>query len=166
MRNYIIKIEIRSVAPNKNRRTNMKKILAILLALVMVLALTACGPAQKEEPKAETPTAEAPAEPAKEEATEAPALEGELNYWTMWNDTEPQGEAMQAIADAFEEKFPGTKINITYVGRDLSKTLKAALESGQDIDFFEYPSQYGSQLVDFCADLTEVLDQPFESLEG
>lgn len=148
----------------------MKKILAMLLVLTMMLSLAACGGEQKAETTA-APT-EAHAAPETEAATEAateeaaPALEGELNYWTMWNDTEPQGEAMQAIADAFEEKFPGTKINITFVGRDLKKTLKAALEAGQDIDFFEYPNQYGNQLVDFCADLTEIYDQSFASLDG
>ena len=64
----------------------MKKILALLLALVMVFALAACGqqaaPAEKpaeepaapaEEPAAETPVEEAPAEePAEAPAEEAP----------------------------------------------------------------------------------------------
>jgi predicted small lipoprotein YifL len=60
----------------------MKKILALLLALVMVFALAACGqqaaPAEEpaapaEEPAAETPVEEAPAEePAEAPAEEAP----------------------------------------------------------------------------------------------
>ena len=44
----------------------MKKLIAMLLALVMVLSLAACGasaPAPTEAPKAEEPKAEAPAEP-------------------------------------------------------------------------------------------------------
>ena len=43
----------------------MKKLLALLLALVMVLSVTACS-AKTEEPAAEEPAAEAPAaeEPA------------------------------------------------------------------------------------------------------
>ena len=45
----------------------MKKMLALLLALVMVLSLAACG--AKEEAKAEAPAAEAPA------AEAAPAAE-------------------------------------------------------------------------------------------
>ena len=60
----------------------MKKILALILALVMVFALVACGttaaPAATEEPKTEEPAAtEAPAEPteAPAEPTEAPAEE-------------------------------------------------------------------------------------------
>ena len=60
----------------------MKKIVALLLALVMVFALCACGqtaaPAQNEEPAAEEPAAEEPVaeEPAAEEpAAEEPAAE-------------------------------------------------------------------------------------------
>lgn len=61
----------------------MKKILALILALVMVFALVACGttaaPAATEEPKTEEPTAtEAPVEEPTEapaEPTEAPAEE-------------------------------------------------------------------------------------------
>ena len=55
----------------------MKKLIALLLALVMVLALVACG-AKTEEPAAEEPAAEEPAaeEPAAEEpAAETPAEE-------------------------------------------------------------------------------------------
>ena len=47
----------------------MKKMLALLLALVMVLSLAACGasaPAATEAPKAEEPKAEAPAAPEAE----------------------------------------------------------------------------------------------------
>ena len=49
----------------------MKKLIALLLALVMVLSLAACG--AKEEPAAEAPAAEAPA--AEAPAAEAPAAE-------------------------------------------------------------------------------------------
>ena len=55
----------------------MKKMLAVLLAMLMVLSLCACG-AEKEAPKAEAPAAEAPAAEAPAEeapAEEAPAAE-------------------------------------------------------------------------------------------
>ena len=54
----------------------MKKLIALLLALVMVLALVACG-AKTEEPAAEEPAAEEPAAepPAEDPAPEAPAEE-------------------------------------------------------------------------------------------
>ena len=64
----------------------MKKLMAMLLALVMVLSLAACGgntaaPAATEAPKADAPAAE-PAAPA----TEAAAEEGKVfNIWA-WNE--------------------------------------------------------------------------------
>ena len=51
----------------------MKKIIAMLLALVMVLALCACGETAPAAPKTEEPAAEAPA--AEAPAAEAPAAE-------------------------------------------------------------------------------------------
>ena len=58
----------------------MKKILALILALVMVFALVACGttaaPAATEEPKTEEPAAtEVPAEEPAEQPTEEPKTE-------------------------------------------------------------------------------------------
>ena len=62
----------------------MKKILALLLAMMMVLSLCACG--AKEEAPAEAPAAEAPAEApaeeAAEEAEEAPAVSANLTMGT------------------------------------------------------------------------------------
>ena len=56
----------------------MKKIVALLLVLVMVFALSACGNAKTEEPKAEEPAAEevvVEETPAEEPAAEEPAAE-------------------------------------------------------------------------------------------
>lgn len=93
-------------------------------------------------------------------------LEGELVFWTMWNDTEPQGEAWQDVADAFEAAYPGTKITIQWCGRDISKTLKPALEGGQRIDIFDYPLQYGGQLGFYCANLEDIIVKPYDVLDG
>ena len=62
----------------------MKKVFALILALVMVLSLAACGAkAPAEAPKAEEPKAEAPAAtpetPAEPAAPEVPALKGPGN---------------------------------------------------------------------------------------
>ena len=51
----------------------MKKLIALLLALVMVLSLVACAAKQEEKPAAEEPAAEEPA--AEEPAAEEPAAE-------------------------------------------------------------------------------------------
>ena len=67
----------------------MKKALALLLALVMVLSLAACGgtdtPDPTEAPKADAPATEAPKEVAP--ATEAPAAEeGKVFRIYAWNE--------------------------------------------------------------------------------
>ena len=67
----------------------MKKALALLLALVMVLSLAACGgtdtPDPTEAPKADAPATEAPKEEAP--ATEAPAAEeGKVFRIYAWNE--------------------------------------------------------------------------------
>ena len=64
----------------------MKKIIALVLALVMVLGLVACGaseaPAATEAPKADAPAAEAPAAP------EAAGIDGEIAiFWYTFGDT-------------------------------------------------------------------------------
>ena len=66
----------------------MKKALALLLALIMVLSLAACGASEPapEAPKADAPAAEAPKaeEPA---APEAPvAEEGKVFNIYAWNE--------------------------------------------------------------------------------
>ena len=63
----------------------MKKVFALILALIMVLSLAACGAKAPEAPKAEEPKVEAPAETPKEETPaepagpEVPALKGPGN---------------------------------------------------------------------------------------
>ena len=61
----------------------MKKALALLLALVMLLSLAACG--AKEEAPAETQAAAAPEAPA-EEAAPAEAEEGKVFRIYAWNE--------------------------------------------------------------------------------
>ena len=113
----------------------MKKIIALLLALVMVLSLAACGaseaPAAPEAPKAETPAApEAPAaEPKKYEGVE-------LTYWSMWNEAEPQGKVIAEAAAAFEAET-GAKVNVEWKGRDLNTVITAALEAKENVDIFD-----------------------------
>ena len=66
----------------------MKKALALLLALVMVLSMAACGasePAATDAPKTEAPATDAPATEAP--ATEAPAAEeGKVFNIYAWNE--------------------------------------------------------------------------------
>ena len=62
----------------------MKKLIALLLAAVMVLGLVACGgtsePAATEAPAADAPATEAPAAPAEMTEVEKAAAEAEIRY--------------------------------------------------------------------------------------
>lgn len=152
----------------------LKKPLVLLLALSLILSLAACtapagnssAPASSAQSEVTSSKAESSEPASSEPSEEVTALEGALTFWTMWNDTEPQGEAMQEIADKFMETYPGTTIEIQWCGRDISKTLKPALEGGQQIDIFDYPTQYGGQLEQFCADLSEIIKTPYDALDG
>ena len=96
----------------------MKKALSLLLALSMVLALTACGSSAQEETTdpAEKETQEA-AEPVELYVFAAASLEESLN---------------QAIA-AYEAANEGVTIVPTYVS---SGTLKTQIQEGADCDVF------------------------------
>ncbi len=128
----------------------MKKLIAMLLALVMVLSLAACG--AKEEPAAtEAPAAEAPA------ATEAPAAEAkEITYWSMWNEAEPQGQVIAEAAAAYEAQT-GVKVNIEWKGRELNQVIMASLEAGEKIDLFDDDYQrIATTYAPYTADLTDM----------
>ena len=94
----------------------MKKIIAMLLALVMVLALCACG--QTAAPKTEAPAAEA--SPAAEAATEAEADPAddfylEIKFSNVFNPKEWNYKASEKLAEMITEKTDG-HITVTYYG--------------------------------------------------
>ncbi|MEG0178438.1 MAG: extracellular solute-binding protein [Oscillospiraceae bacterium] len=120
----------------------MKKALSILLAAMMSLTLLAsCG----EKPAASTPAASTPAASTPAESTPAapagkdlatPEAGAELVYWTMWNETEPQGKIVAEAAEAFTAKT-GVKIDVNFNGRDIRKSLEPALAGGEVVDIFD-----------------------------
>ena len=61
----------------------MKKLIAIVLTLVMLLSLTACG-SQSKAPAADAPAAEAPAEDKLVIAYSVPNYANE--FWVSWTD--------------------------------------------------------------------------------
>ena len=115
----------------------MKKIIAMLLALVMILSLAACGGAPAE-PKAP----EAPAAPA---APEAPAAEPENPLAgtydvTMWvSEMDGMTPLTQEMIDAFEVQYPGIVINASIEGvseADAGAKVIADVASAPDIYCF------------------------------
>ena len=95
----------------------MKKFIALLLALAMVLSLAACSVEKTEEPApapateapaADAPAVEAPAEPA------APAVATEISLWTYPIGGWGNQETVDALMAAFEAET-GIKVNVEYL---------------------------------------------------
>lgn len=149
------------------------------LLLCAAMALGGCGStpaATGSEPSEETTAAqestasaendteqnaEQSTEQDTQQAEEPKSLSGELTYWSMWNETEPQGEAWQQIIDGFMDKYPDVKVNVQWCGRDNKKILKPALEGGETIDIFEYPLEI--DLNEYILDLTPYVDQTYDT---
>ncbi len=88
----------------------MKRIIALLLVLVMVLALGACGNGGSTK---------------------------KVVYWSMWESTEPQGQAIAAAVEKFTEET-GIKVDLQFKGRTgIREGLQPALDAGQVIDVFD-----------------------------
>lgn len=80
-----------------------------------------------------------------------------LTYWSMWNSTEGQAKVIQEAADAYEAAT-GIKINIEWKGRDVRNLIGAALDAGEQIDFFDQDYVFISQQCGkYCADLTDMV---------
>lgn len=109
-----------------------RKLLSILLCVSMAATtLIGCG---ASTPATTTGTSEAAADPSAETAK---AGDGSLVYWSMWESTEPQGQAIQAAVDKFVADT-GTKVDIQFKGRTgIREGLSAAMEAGTTIDMFD-----------------------------
>ena len=100
----------------------MKKLLCVLLALVMVLGLIACG--AQEAPAADAPAAEAPDAPA----AEAPAAEEKLKLGFHWLAPQEYQDAVRVGAEAWAAANPDVDV-IIQGGTDFTQeTANAVLE--------------------------------------
>ena len=106
----------------------MKKFIALLLALVMVLSLAACS-VEKEEAPAETQAAAAPAE------TEAAAEKVEIALWTYpigkWTDE----ATVSALLADFNAAYPNITVKVEYLDyTNGDDKVNTAIEGGQAPD--------------------------------
>ena len=118
-----------------------KRLLAILLALVMLLSLAACGgtdgTTETQAPASGNETA------AAEEAPQE--LSGEITFWHSFTQG-PRMEKIQAAADEFMELHPGVTITIeTFSWADFYTKWTTGLASGNVPDI---SSTIASQLVE------------------
>ena len=135
----------------------MKKPLALILTLVMILSLVACAAKTTEAPAAEAPAAEAPAaEAPAEEAPVALPYEGvTLTFW--WP---PYSEGDQSYWDGVLQEFTaqtGAVVETTIVPwEELSTKYLAGFMSGEGPDVFYMTNEMMADMHDAGAilDLT------------
>ena len=127
----------------------MKKLIAMLLALVMVLGLAACGgssaPAATQAPAADA----APAAPA---ADAAPAAEGAVYYL---NFKPEQDEAWQKLAASYTAQTGVPVTVLTAASGSYEETLMAEMGKTEMPTLFQVNGPVGlANWVDYCYDLS------------
>ncbi len=157
----------------------MKKLLAMLLVLTMVLSLAACArTVEEEEPMAEKPAekTEEKADDTSDDKEDAPAEEPMAEGWNadtqmypfedgatlkVWADNEDYGEALIAAWDA---KGTGVALEYEIVGSvDQRAKLELDGPAGLGADVIQVPHDHVTTLIDagivmeFQPELTEVL---------
>ena len=129
----------------------MKKFLALLLALVMVFALAACGEA--DAPASDAPASEAPASDAP--ASEAPAdgAAGSVYYLNF----KPEADAAwQELAALYTEQTGVPVKVVTAASGEYSSTLTAEMDKSDMPTRFQCGNQAGLDTWgDYCYDLTD-----------
>lgn len=138
-----------------------KRTLSVLLTAVMAASMLAgCGSKTDTAPAATTAPAESG---AAAETQAAPAGDaGSLVYWSMWESTEPQGQAIKEAVDAFTAET-GIKVDVQFKGRTgIREGLQPALDAGTNIDLFDEDidrvnKTWGSYLLDL-EDLAKAAD--------
>ena len=121
----------------------MKKTIAMLLALVMVFALCACGgssaPAATQAPAAEAP------------AAEAPAAEGAVYYLNFKPEQDTQ---WQALAKLYTEKTGVPVTVVTAASGTYEETLMAEMAKSEAPTLFQVNGPVGlANWKDYCYDL-------------
>lgn len=117
-----------------------RKTLSVLLTAAMAASMLA-GCASKTETATTTAAAAEATTAAAAGETQAPAAPaadaGSLVYWSMWESTEPQGQAIKEAVDAFTAET-GIKVDVQFKGRTgIREGLQPALDAGTNIDLFD-----------------------------
>ena len=130
-----------------------KKVMALVLSSAMAVSLAACGGGGGQTTDAGGGATEATTQSSQDSAA-APAEGGAgLVYWSMWEATEPQGQAIQAAVDKFTEDT-GVSVDLQFKGRTgIREGLQPALDAGTNIDLFDEDidrvnSTWGQYLMD------------------
>jgi len=154
----------------------MKKLFIWLLIVVFTVSIVFMGigckkaeeaaPVEEEVAEEVTPAEEeAPAEEATEEAVE---LSGDIVYWSMWNETEPQAEVIKAAINDFEAANPEVNVTVQWCGREIRQILKAALDAGESIDIYENDPEWLAANIgtDYALKLDDYFAKTYAATDG
>jgi raffinose/stachyose/melibiose transport system substrate-binding protein len=94
-------------------------------------------------------------------------LSGNVVFWSMWSDTEPQALVIQDAVEDFEKANPKVEVELKFQGREINKIIKPALEGGQAIDIFEQdPANAIANLGPHLLKLDDYLNKPAVGMDG
>lgn len=116
-----------------------KRTLSVLLTAAMAVSMLAgCGSKSEAPAETQAPAAESKAEGGETAApAEGGSEGGSLVYWSMWESTEPQGQAIKEAIDAFTAET-GIQVDVQFKGRTgIREGLQPALDAGTNIDLFD-----------------------------
>lgn len=139
------------------------------MCLALGMIFSACAP-KAETPPAATPVADATSAPSAD-ATTAPPAEtisdsGTVVYYSMWNEAEPQGAVLNEAIALFQQNT-GKTVNVTWVGRTIQDTIRAILNSGEQIDIWDQDLvKQINQNSDAMLDLASYYSKPYDILGG
>lgn len=112
-----------------------KRFMSVMLSAVMAAGLLAGCAGGASTATTEASTAAGDSTDAPKESA-AGGGEG-LIYWSMWEATEPQGQAIQMAIDKFTADT-GVKVDVQFKGRTgIREGLQPALDAGTNIDLFD-----------------------------
>ena len=138
----------------------MKKFLALLLALAMIIGMVACG--AKEEPKADAPAATQPAAEAAPEASSDKPYEGATVSWWHYPYTgEDQGYWDERAAVFYEQTGITVETTIIPWGADGAAKLSAGFlgGTGPDVLYMTAETAYDLISAGHLLDLNGVVPQ-------
>lgn len=139
----------------------MKKRASILLIFIMALSVvfTSCGSTNSNSTNSNSSESSS-------ETTTTPAKNIKLVYWTMWNETEPQGQVIAEAVEAYS-KQTGIEVELNFNGRDIRKNLQPALDAGTQIDIFDEDiDRVNSTWGNYLLDLEELSTKSYPSTNG
>lgn len=90
---------------------------------------------------------------------EEKGLSGNIVYWSMWQETEPQSEILKNAIERFKAANPDCTVTVEWNGRAVRDLVLPALEAGTQIDIFDTdPTGFYNAAPEKLMDLSEFYD--------